>query len=54
MRTSTRLVNVGATEVAVQRRLEVEGAVPGVGHRQLGFQRSSAQSNLYKRSVDKS
>lgn len=44
------LVDVRATEVAVQRGLEVERSGAGVGHRQLSFERGPVQRDLSKAS----
>lgn len=44
--TSAHLVDVGAAEVTVERGLEVEIAVAGVGDHQLGFQQAPAQCDL--------
>lgn len=44
------LVDVRATEVAVQRGLEVERSGTGVGHRQLSLERGPVQRDLSKAS----
>lgn len=45
------LVDVRATEVAVQRRLEIEVFRARVGHGQLGLQSGPVKGDLFRRRV---